>query len=70
MTKFWAEKRSIVCLTKVSLRDKKLPINKMGYKPICFAENQSLELYYTLALVKCEASKSSTEKVKLTGKRR
>lgn len=42
----------------------------MGYKPICFAENQSLELYYTLALVKCEASKSSTEKVKLTGKRR
>ena len=34
------------------MRDKRLATNKMVYKPICFTDNKSLELYYTLALVK------------------
>ena len=61
MTKFGAEKRAIICLTKGSLmRDKRLATNKMVYKPICFTDNKSLELYYTLALVKGESAISST----------
>lgn len=59
MTKFGAEKRAIVCLTKVR-RDKRLATNKMVYKPICFTDNKSLELYYTPALVKGESAICST----------
>lgn len=49
--------------------DKKLATNKRGYKQICFTDDKSLELYYTLAWVKCKDSISSSEKVKLTIKR-
>lgn len=49
-----------------SPRDKKLAINKIGYKCICFTDNKSLGLY----LVKYEDSIFPIKKVKLIDKLR